>query len=303
MDGYTLLYSLRHLIEEDSSSGFWDSYLAYQFINEAAFDWTIKTKCLRAEQSITTVAEQSAYDINPDYLGLYLMDSYKKFFLKYYDGTNTSFINYENYEDLILSNNTTSQSIPSRFAIRDKTTLPTRISSTATSSGASSGGESTLADTSSTTKFSDVYPGDFVHNTTDGSTGVVVSKTSNTAIVTALFNGTNNDWTSSDAYVIQPQGRKQLIVDPPSSTASHTITLYYLQKPAPVYSNYGMFRFDKEVNNALVKYAAWLYKYRDKDPNYGDKWFVYYENQIKNYNRVVNNTLKKPIWGFTLKAD
>lgn len=303
MDGYTLLYSLKHLIEEDSSSGFWDSYLAYQFINEAAFDWAIKTKCLRAEQSITTVAEQSAYDLNPDYLGLYLMNSYKKYFLKYSDGTATSFITYSDYEDIIISNNITSQSFPSRFAIRDKATLPSRITSTATSSGASSGGESTLTDISSATKFSDVYTSDFVHNLTDGSTGVILSKTSNTALVAALFNGANNDWSLSDAYVIQPQGRKQLIVDPPSSSESHTITLFYLQKPAPVYSNYGMFRFDKEVNTALVKYAAWLYKYRDKDPNYGDKWFVYYENQIKNFNRIVNNTLKKPTWSFTLKAD
>jgi hypothetical protein len=121
-------------------------------------------------------------------------------------------------------------------------------------------------------------------------------------LVTALFGGTNNDWTSGDAYVIQPAPRKQLVVDPLSSTASHTITVYYLQKPAPVYSDYGMFRFDPEVSAALVKYAAWLYKYRDSAPVYGDRWFQYYENQIAIFNRTVNNTIKKNKFTFSLKA-
>ena len=299
MDGITSLYSLKHLIEEDASSGFWDTYLGYQFLNEAAIDWTTRTKCIRSTQSITTTASTSAYDLNPDYLGLYLMDNSNRFFLKYYDGTNTSFINKCEYSDVVLANSDY-QNLPSRFTVIDKSTLPTRITGTASANGAASGGECTL--TVAASAFSDVYPGDNVHNTTDGSTGVVLSKTSNLVLVTALFDGTNNDWSTSDAFVIQPQARKQMILDPPSLTAGHTITLYHVQKPAPVYSNYGMFRFDAEVSNALTKYAAWLYKYRDKDPNYGDKWFQHYENQIGVYNKTVNNTIKKTTFTFSLKA-
>ena len=298
MDGKSQIYSLKHLIEEDSSSGFWDSYLGYQFLNEAAINWTIRTKCLRNTQSITTVAETAAYDLNPDYLGMYLKDANKNYFIKYYDGTNYSFINQCNYEDVILSDNTTSQSIPSTFAVIDKTSLPTRITGTASAAGAASAGECTLTVAAST--FTDAYAGDVVHNTTDGSMGIVLSKTSNLILTTALFGGTNNDWSISDAFVIQPQGRKQLVVDPLSSTAAHTILVYYLQKPAPVYSDYGRFRFDAEVGAALVKYAAWLYKYRDKEPNYGDKWFQYYENQIAIFNRSVNQTIKKNTWSFSL---
>ena len=299
MDGVSSIYSLGRLVQEDASSGMWDVYLAYQFLNEAAIDWTLRTKCIRSTQSITTTANTSAYDLNPDYLGLYLRDSNKNFFIKYYDGTNTSFINQCEYSDLILANSNY-QTLPSRFAVIDKPALPTRITGTASAIGAASGGECTL--TVAASAFTNVYAGDNVHNTTDGSTGIVLSKTSNTALVVSLFNGTNNDWTSADAFVIQPQPRKQLILEPPSSTAAHTVTVYYVQKPAPMYSNYGMFRFDAEVSNALIKYAAWLYKYRDKDPNYGDKWFQHYENQIAIYNKTVNNTLKKTTWNFSLKA-
>jgi len=299
MDGITSLTSLGNLVQEDASSGMWDVYLAYQLLNEAAIDWTTRTKCIRSTQSITTVASTSAYDLNPDYLGLYLRDSSKNFFIKYYDGTNTSFINQIEYSDIVLANSNY-QTLPSSFAVIDKSTLPTRITGTASANGAASGGECTL--TVAASAFSNVYAGDNVHNTTDGSTGVVLSKTSNLALVTALFNGTNSDWSSADAFVIQPQSRKQVILEPPSSTAAHTVTVYYVQKPAPVYSDYGMFRFDGEVSNALVKYAAWLYKYRDKDPNYGDKWYQHYENQITIYNKTVNNTLKKTTWTFSLKA-
>lgn len=299
MDGITSLTSLGNLVQEDASSGMWDVYLAYQLLNEAAIDWTTRTKCIRSTQSITTVASTSAYDLNPDYLGLYLRDSSKNFFIKYYDGTNTSFINQIEYSDIVLANSNY-QTLPSSFAVIDKSTLPTRITGTASANGAASGGECTL--TVAASAFSNVYAGDNVHNTTDGSTGVVLSKTSNLALVTALFNGTNSDWSSADAFVIQPQARKQVILEPPSSTAAHTVTVYYVQKPAPVYSDYGMFRFDGEVSNALVKYAAWLYKYRDKDPNYGDKWYQHYENQITIYNKTVNNTLKKTTWTFSLKA-
>jgi len=300
MDGKHQIYSLKHLIEEDASSGFWDNYLGYQFLNEAANNWTIRTKCLRNTQSITTVASTAAYDLNPDYLGMYLKDDYNNFFIKYYDGTNYSFITQSDYEDVILSDNTTAQSIPSTFSIRDKSSLPTRVTGTASANGAASGGECTL--TVAASAFTDVYAGDNIHNTTDGSMGMVLSKTSNLALVTALFGGTNNDWSTSDAFVIQPQGRKQIVVDPLSLTAAHTILVYYLQKPAPVYSDYGMFRFDYEVSAALVKYAAWLYKYRDKDPNYGDKWYQYYENQITVFNRTVNNTIKKNKFSFSFKA-
>jgi hypothetical protein len=119
---------------------------------------------------------------------------------------------------------------------------------------------------------------------------------------TALFNGTNDEWGSGDSYVIQPQGRMQIVFDPSPSTASHTVTLYYLQRPAPVYTNYDVFRFPSHYSNALVKYAAWLYKYRDSEPNYGDKWYVYYDRQIRKYSHEVDHILRRKRISVNLKA-
>ncbi len=300
MDGKTLKYALRNLLEEDSSSGFIDDLTSYNFLNEAAVNLQQRARYLKATDTITTVLETSAYDLNGDYMGLYLKNSSKKYFIKYYDGTTTSFITWVPHEKIIYANNTTSVSIPSRFTVAPKSSLDSQVTGTTTSAGASTGGKSTLTDTGA--DFSDVESGDWVHNTTDDSDGIVVSKTSSTVLVTALFNGTDDDWTSSDAYVIQPQGKLQLIVDPLSSTSAHTITVNYLQRPAPVYTDYDVFRYPREYTPALVKYAAWLYKYRDREPNYGDKWYLAFENQAGLLKAQTNDMLRRKTFKMHLKA-
>ena len=300
MDGKTLLYQVRQLLEEDSGSSFLDDFLTYQFINEAAVEFCRRTLALTATQSITTVADQEEYTLNADYMGLYLKNNSNNFYLKYSDGTNSHFINWKSYEDVIYQNNTTSVSIPDRFTVIDKATLASPISSEATAAGDKSGGECTLTDTNS--DFSDVFAGDIVHNVTDVSDGVVTSKTSTTALKTALFNGTDNEWDDDDDYVIQPQGRYQLIFDPPPSTAAHTATLYYIQRPAPVYSDYGAFRFQSHSTPALTRYAAWLYKYRDKDPNFGDKWYQFFEDMIRKSNNQIDHIKRRKNFRVSLKG-
>jgi len=278
MDGATLLFQLEKLLEEDSDSSFIDDRLSYQFLNEAATDLNRRTKALRTTQEITSVASTAAYDINPDYMGLYLMNSSKRFVLKYYDASTNSFITWSPYEEIVLADQSSSTaSIPSHFSVIDNSTLGSAITGTATSDGDASGGECTLTDSGG--GLSEAAAGDTLHNTTDGSSGVVTSVTSDTAVKCALFGGTGNDWDTNDAYVIVPQGRYQLVLDPPSSTASHTATLYYLQRPAPVYTSYAQFRFPQHFMPTLVKYAAWLYKYKDSEPNYGDKWYLFYQNE------------------------
>jgi hypothetical protein len=300
MDGKTLKYALRNLLEEDSSSGFIDDLTSYNFLNEAAVNLQQKAKYLKAADTITTVAETSKYDLNGDYMGLYLKNSSKKQFIKYSDGTNTSFITWTPHEKIVYGNNTTSVSIPSRFTVAGKASLDSQVTGTTSAVGAATGGKSTLTDT--TADFSDIEAGDWVHNTSDTSHGIVISKTSSTVLTTALFNGTADDWTSGDAYIIQPQGRLQLIVDPPSSTAAHTITVDYLQRPAPVYTDYDVFRYPREFTPALVKYAAWLYKYRDREPNYGDKWYIAFENQAGLLKAQTNDMLRRKTFKMKLKA-
>ena len=276
MDGTDLLRRLRELMNEDSDSGWLDTRSSYDYLYDAAVDYVDRTGCLRTTQSITTVADDSAYDLNPDYLRLYLKNKSNDFYIKINDGSNNYFITWKDYEDIYYENNTTSVAIPSHFTIIDAT-LPSQATGTVTTAGAASNGQCTLTDSAG--DFSDVEAGSTVNNTTDGSAGVVLSKTSSTAIVTALFGGTDNDWDSSDAYVIQPEGRHQLILDPPPSTANYTVTVPYVQRPAPVYSDFGAYRF---VNpSVLTKYAFFMYKYRDKEPNFGDMMFRYYDMEVR----------------------
>lgn len=272
MDGSTLLRRLRQLLGEDSDSGWLDNFTSYDFLYDAAIEFVDRTGCLHAEQEITTVAEQTDYDLEPDFLRLYMKNSSGNYYIKYNDGTNNFFPTWKDYEDMFYEDNTTSVTLPSKFTIID-TDLPDQVTGTTTSAGASSGGECTLTDTAA--DFSDVEAGAIVHNTTDSSSGVVLSKTSTTALVTSLFGGTDNDWTSGDAYVIQPNARFKLILDPPPSTASHTVTVPYVQRPVPVYSNYGVYRFTNPM--VIVKYAAFLYKYRDKEPNFGDALYKFWQ--------------------------
>lgn len=289
MDGKDLLRRLRVLMDEASDSGWLDNQSSYDFLFEGAKQIVDRTGCLKSTQSITTVAETSSYNLNPDFMRLYAKNKSGKFYIKLNDGSNDHFLTFKDYEDVLYENNSSSVSVPGRFSITDSA-MSDQVSSTATSVGASSGGECTLTD--STAPFANVNAGAIVHNTTDGSDGVVLSKTSSSSLVTALFGGTNNDWSSSDAYIIQPQGRYKLIVDPPTSVAGYTITVYYIQIPDPVYSDYGIYRFSNQYKEALVKYAFWLYKYRDGAPDFGDAMYRYFEDQVGKYSYFVNRGLR-----------
>jgi len=288
IDGKDLLRRLRILLNEDSDSGWLDERTSYDLFYDAAIEFVDRTGCLRSSQAITTVAEQSEYDLNPDFLRLYTKNSSGNYYIKYNDGSTNTFPTWKDYEDIFHEDNTTSTATPGRFTILDSD-LPSAVAGTTTSAGASSGGQCTLTDT--TADFSDVEAGASVHNTTDGSDGMVLSKTSSTVLVTSLFGGTDDDWSSGDAYAIQPNPRMKIVLDPPPSNASHTITVPYVQRPAPVYSDYGIYRF---VNpGALVKYAFWLYKYRDREPNFGDAMYRFWELEI-NRKAYSNNRAQRP---------
>lgn len=270
-----------------------DTKTSYDYLYNAACEFIKRTACCTTTQSITTVASTADYNLNSNYMGLHLRNSNGQFFIEYNDGTTKTFPLFKPYEDIIYENNTTETASPSYFTVLDDSSNYSRITGTASAAGAASAGQCTLTDTSSSTKFSNANDGDVVHNTTDGSVGVVLSKTSDTALVVALFDGSANDWTQNDAYVIQPQNRYLLKASPIPSTASHTITVYYLERPTPVYSDYGIYRIPQEYKMALSFYAAWLYKYRDGEPNYGDKYFTYFENEVKKAGFNLNKSLNR----------
>ena len=293
MDGLTLQRKLSEVINEDlSTSGYLDARTSYEYLWEAATKFIDATRCCTTTQSITTVADQAAYTLSHDFGSLYMTDDYNRPYLKYNDGSNNHFIFYDDKEEVIYANQTTSVSIPSGFYIDDKTLSSTQETGTTTSDGAASAGECTLTDSGAS--FTDnVTPGDVVHNTTDGSTGYVLSVTSDTALVTALFGGTANDWTSGDAYVVNYQPRFKLTFDPPPSTAGHTVTVYHTENPDPVFSDYGTYRIPDKYINAIVKFAAFNYKYRDDNPNFGNAWYLQWDRDVKEAARRLNSTLRR----------
>lgn len=286
MDGKDLTRRLEQLLNEESGSDWLDQRTSYDYLNESAIAFVDRTNCLKTTQSITTVADQSEYNLNPDFLKLYLKDGSENLIVKYGDD---DFLTWKDYEDIIYGNETDSVSMPSHFSIIDAD-LPSQITGTTTSAGAATGNLSTLTDTAA--DFTNVEAGSVVHNTTDGSSGIVISKTSTTVLKTSLFGGTEDDWASSDAYIIQPQGRYKLVFESPTSDAGDTVTVYYIQRPAPVYHDYGVFRFPLQYATALCKYAFWLYKYRDKEPNFGDAMYKFWDLEIRRYGSSINQAVR-----------
>ena len=198
--------------------------------------------------------------------------------------------------------NVSAQLIPSAFSVRAKDELYSQITGTATSAGDAAGGKALLTDTSGVFLTTDyASPGDAIHNTTDGSDGIVLSIESATTLYAALFGGTDDEWDDSDAYVVQPQGRVELILDPPPSTSGHIIEINYVKIPAPVYDDYGVYPFRQHLNDAIIRYAAWLYKYRDVEPNFGDMLYVQYDRLVRREALDLNPYIKKRRFNVSLK--
>ena len=262
MDGKKLTRLVLDALDEDSvSDRYADQRKIYECLDEAAGIFCREAMILHASATLTTVEDQQAYDLPPGFVALFMKTRYGRYFIKYSDGTYESFPRMDTYESLYRAKLTESQDIPSRFALIDKGDKESVIEGTATGDGAASGGECILVDTGkSFTTTHMVHSRDVIHNITDGSDGFVLSVTDATHLVVALFDGTDNDITSGDAYVIQPAAEQQVFLDAPSSTAGHTITVPYVCMPDPVFSNYGFWRFSPRVSRAIAAGAAGLFK-------------------------------------------
>lgn len=292
MDGKAMLRSLRDQLMESSDSGFMNDRTSYDMLYNAAVEFAERTKCLQATQSITTVADQEEYTLDAEFIEPWWGDNENRSFVKLNDGSDNYFIKVRDYSDVVYGDNSgDSVTIPDSFSIITHPDMADQITGTATSAGAATGGLCTLTDTAA--DFSNVEAGDEVHNTTDTSDGVVVLKTSTTALNIALFGGSNNDVTSSDAYIIQPQGRLRIVFDPPFSTASYTITVPYIARPAPVYSDYGVYQIQAQYHPALVTFALWKYKYRDSKPNFGDSLYLQWNDAVRRANTIVQGSFDR----------
>jgi hypothetical protein len=292
MNGESLTFQLNNLLSEISGSQWVNQRTSYSYLYEGARKFAARVKSLTANDTIYTVANQTAYDLNSDFANLYFRDSRNNLVIKYADSSNNvTWIPYRNYDAIQQADNTEPGDV-ANFSISDQKTLNDRITGTASASNSvSSLFESTLNGSG----FGTATVGDDVNNLTSGARGIIIEKVSNSALVTALFDSSGATdtlgWTSGDAYVIVPQGLKQLILDPPPSASSDVITIEYLQEPPPVYSPYRTYRFDQQYEMAIVYYAAWLYKYRDGKMDQGDRWFKSWDTMCRNATKEANKQL------------
>ena len=264
-----------------------DLRTGYDFLYEAARDFAKEVKAVHSTCTLTTAVSLTwppIYPLPPDFMEIMTEDDYgdKKILLT--SGSASIWIPRVSFQEILADNHTTAVALPSRFAVTDNP-AGSRIVSTATDDGLNAGGESVLTDAAGAF-LTTVSVGDDVINTDEGYTGKVLSITSNTVLDTAMFDistaqSSYADWTSGNAYIIQPGARYALILDPPPSTAGQTLTVTYLRRPAPVYSDYGSYNFATGYEESLIKYAFWLFKYRDGKPNQGDPLYQVYDIQLR----------------------
>ncbi len=263
-DGTEMLRMLRESLLESTNTSFLLDHVSYRYLNEAASNWVLRTSALKGSEEIATVADQAPYTLEADHLDIYPDDNGERF-IQYNNGSKNSFPRWINYPEILHRATNPSTSIPGRFSVIDHPTLTSRITGTTTSAGTSSRGLATLTDTAG--DFSNVSAGDVVHDTSQTSFGIVISKTSSTVLVVALFTNTASDQsiTNGDSYIIIPQPRLQLHLSPPPNTANHTITVYYSQRPAPVFSADHRFRIQSQYIPEIIRDAKALYEFRGGD--------------------------------------
>lgn len=292
MNGNSLVYALNNVLRESSTSSFLDLRSSYSYIYEAVREFSRRTKTLTSTKSISTITGVTRYDLPTDFNNLYFRDDRNRLVIKYITlASSTNWLPFRNYDAMSEAENTSNVAVPGTFSINDEQTLKTRITGTASAAGAVALEETVLTDTSSSTQFANANVGDNIANITDGSSGIIIEKTSDTALVTVLFGGTNNDWTSGDSYVIVPQSVKQMVLDPPPSATGDTVLVPYLEEPTPVFSSYRTYRIDDQYEIALSFYAAWLYKYKDSKQDEGDKWYKIFDDKVRKATKEANKQL------------
>lgn len=293
MDGATLIRLTEELLNEDPSTSIATSdRVTYEFLWQAATEFVNRTTAMKSTQSITTVADQKAYVLKADHVRLYQRNNVLQLFLKINDGSFDHFSVEGDESQIALDVNSTSLPFPERFYILDhEPDVDQRTGTATTPDGTAANGETTLTAAAAEFETWDIQPGDTIHNTTTGASGYVLSITSDTALVAALFGGTGQDFTIDDTFLISQQARLQIIFHQPPSVAGYTVTLPYVQRPKPVYSPFRRYRIQDQYMPAIPNYAAFLYKYRDKQPDFGDKWFLFWDRKCREAGRVLNKSL------------
>jgi hypothetical protein len=235
-----------------------DRKFFYDCLDAASLDFVRQTRILTAMAAITTVEGRQSYNLPAGFIEPYLKDRSGRFVAKYNDGTYDHWPRITSFEKIYRANYTDSKDVPGRFVVRDKPTGENPVTGMVTAAGTALAGRCTLEDDTAHLS-STVEARDTIHNINDGSDGVVLSVTDDTRLICALFDGTDNDWSESDSYVITPGANYEVYLDAPSGIAGHTLHVPYLCMPSPVYSDYDTWRFSPMSCRAICYEAAWLF--------------------------------------------
>jgi hypothetical protein len=243
-----------------------DLFSIYSRLDEAAQIWVRETKSIRSTATITTVANQQAYDLPADFLGLYVRQqcahqSNPRYVIRHdsADGNSTVYPVLTAYETIWRLNVSDPQTSPRAFAIVDKATSGATISGFTSAAGAVLNGKAQLIDAAA--EFSGfVTARDTVLNLSRESSGLIVRYVDGQTLNCALFPEGINSWASGDSYIIQPQARKQIHLDAPSAEDGGVISVPYIASPPPVYTELDAWRLDFVACRAIAYEAAFLHQ-------------------------------------------
>jgi hypothetical protein len=262
MNGIMLTRQFLDFIDTlEMSSDYAPQRKIFEYLDMAAAIFCRETKSIHRDVYITTVADQQAYDLPPDFIDLYMQTARRRYFIRYADGDNYCWPILTTHERIYRQNLLSSKSQPSSFAIIEKQTEPDLIAGSVSHAGAKVNGRCVLTDTVQLFMTSHrVWPRDIVYNHTDNSLGYVLANVDETRVYTALFDGSDDDWSLSDAYTIQPAVKKQILLDAPSLTSGHVMHIPYVGMPDPVFSDFGFWRLPSRTCRAIASGAASLFK-------------------------------------------
>ncbi|MFZ5773068.1 MAG: hypothetical protein ACOY4W_16735 [Thermodesulfobacteriota bacterium] len=265
MDGRTLLSEMLGFLDRgESDTDLLGLQKLYRCLDEAACQFARVTGALTGEVVLTTVADQQAYNLPPEFIRPLVRTKGERFVARHdgADGT-VSWIAKTDYSRVFLANRTEAAEIPACFCIRQRSDAAAAISGAATAIGAQASGLVLLQDSGA--DFSGVMVRDMVHNVTKNTHGLVISVTSPTVLSCAMFPASRASIASGNSYTVRPASREQLVFDAPCAVTGNTLTLPSVVLPGPLYHEYSFLGLPPESCRAIAAEAAFLFATNRED--------------------------------------
>ncbi len=292
MDGKTMKQVLIGILNELTDSSFLTDFFTCEMLDAAASDFVRETKGIAKTATITTDTDQQEYNLPPGFIECAARDSKKRSMARYYDNVNSIYYwpylkSYDYLWQANRANLTGSRNAPDYFSITDAT-LQAQISTNAISSSALAGEEVRVVGSNGV--FENVHARARVHDVDNSTYGIVLEVESSSSLKVALFDSLGAAATaqiSGSVVIVQPEFEKKIVLSDPSETAGHTIVLPYYGLQDPVYSSYRVWPFKPSACHGIIKKAAFNYKYRDEEPNFGDRFYLDYTREVNQTKRDI----------------